>query len=144
MRSCIHFIVIFSLSGLVSNGAIAQNKREECQGQKDSLLNKYVFHTADEPAKPEGGIEALYRMLAKRLRYPVEYDEYYGRVIIGFVVEPNGKIDGKRVIKDPVAEKIFSKQLFKIIDEIKWNPAICNGRPVPYMMMLPVSIGLSE
>ena len=112
-------MVVSCLSGLVSNGAIAQNKRDECHGQKDSLLNKYIYYATDKRAEPEGGIEALYRILAKQLRYPVEYDEYYGRVIIGFVVEPNGKVDGKRVIKDPVAEKIFSKQLFKIIDNIK-------------------------
>ena len=106
-------MVVSCLSGLVSNGAIAQNKRDECHGQKDSLLNKYVHYATDPRAEPEGGIEAFYRILAKQLRYPVAYDASYGRVIICFVVQHNGKVDGKRVIKDPVAEKIFSKQLSK-------------------------------
>jgi len=123
---------------------VAQNKKPNCPAVKDSLLHKFVYTQADKTAAPEGGIEGLYRVMAKNLRYPEDGTDYESRVIIAFVVEPNGKVDGKRVIKEFGTEKIFSKQLFKILDSIKWSPAICNGRAVPFLTMLPIGVGLSE
>ncbi|MCR8561634.1 energy transducer TonB [Mucilaginibacter sp. BJC16-A38] len=138
-------IFAICLSCFVFNAASAQTKKFNCSVFKDTLLHKIIYKQADIIPEPEGGMAAVSRLIAKELKYPSGDSEYIGKIIIAFVIEPNGKIDGKRIIKDPSGKgQLLSKQLFKIIDEIKWTPAFCKGKAVPFLYSIPVNINLEE
>ncbi|QKJ28660.1 energy transducer TonB [Mucilaginibacter mali] len=122
--------------------AIAQDK---CVKEQDSILHKLVYKYTDIPPSTVGGMEKLGRTLTKNFKYPPGDADYAGRVIVAFVVEPNGKIDGLRTIKDPSGNKlIFAKQLYKIAAMLKWKPGTCNGKKVPAMFFLPANIDIAE
>ena len=125
------------------NDATAQNAKST--GFQDTLLNKFVYTYAEQLPEPKGGLESLVKLLTKSIRFPPGEADYGGRVIVAFVIEPNGKIDGERVIREPSGNKqIFSKQIFEIVKTIKWKPARCNGKAVPFLYTLPISIDISE
>ncbi|WP_295795628.1 energy transducer TonB [Mucilaginibacter sp.] len=95
--------------------------------------------------RPKSGLETLIKQLSKTIRFPAGEAEYEGRVIVAFVIEPNGKIDGERVIREPSGDKqIFSKQIFEVVKSIKWKPAKRNGKAVPFLYTLPVTIDVGE
>jgi protein TonB len=78
------------------------------------------------------------------MTYPSTDAVVVDRVIVAFVVEKNGKIDGSRVIKDLSVNHVLSRQLLKIVSGIKWSPGILNGRPVAVLYELPITIDLEE
>jgi protein TonB len=75
------------------------------------------------------------------MTYPSTDAVVVDRVIVAFVVEKNGKIDG---IKDLSVNHVLSRQLLKIVSGIKWSPGILNGRPVAVLYELPITIDLEE
>jgi transcriptional regulator NrdR family protein len=122
----------------------AQVKKSECSGFQDSVLHKSVYRVVDQQPEPIGGIEKLLMEISKRLKYTGESD-FGSRVIVAFVVEPDGKIDGERVIRGPSAKgETLTGQIFKIIKTFKWKPGKCFGKAVPVLYTLPIIVDLSE
>jgi len=138
-------LIIFAicLSCLGLNSAEAQDKKPT--SFQDTLLHKVVYLSAEQLPEPQGGLEALLKQLTKTIRYPPGDVDFVGKVIVAFVIEPNGKIDGERVIREPSGDKqIFSKQIFEVVKAIKWKPARRNAKAVPFLYTLPVTIDLTE
>jgi len=120
-----------------------QSKSFNCVGFQDTLLHKFVYKTTDIPPKPVGGNETINKAITKYFKYPDE--DVSGKVLVAFVVETNGKIDGKRTIYDPSGkDSLFSKQLLTILDKVKWQPGICNGENVPCLYIFPLNVDLVE
>lgn len=129
------------LLAIAFNDAAAQN----VTSFQDSLLHKVVYLSADQLPQPYGGLETLIKQLSKTIRFPPGEADYGGRVIVAFVIETNGKIDGERVIREPSGDKqIFSKQIFEVVKAIKWTPAKRNGKAVPFLYTLPITIDVTE
>jgi hypothetical protein len=141
-------IVLLATSCLVyffPSVLVAQKRTIKCRGFQDTLLQKFVYRVVDQPPVIVGGMETLYKKLAKFFKYPKGASDYNGKVQVAFVIEPNGKIDGKRTIYDPSGkEHLFSKQIFSIIDHIKWQPGRCDKKVVPVLYILPVTIDFEE
>lgn len=126
------------LSCFVFNEVSAQTIKFNCSVFKDTLTHKIIYKQADTIPEPEGGIQALSLAIARKLRAPVDFS---GRIIVAFIVEANGTIDGKRVIKDESGkEEVFGKQILNLINNVKWKPALCNGKAVPFLYSLPSSL----
>ncbi len=124
---------------------LAQRKSANCPAFRDTILHKLVYKVVDKAPEVKGGIQQFYKKLSKNLRYPTGDIDYHGKVVVAFVVEPNGKIDGKRTIYDPSGkQRLFSKQILNIVDMVIWIPGLCNGRPVPVLYTLPVRIDIAE
>lgn len=140
-------IVAVCLSCFVYNNSFAQSHKNTCEGRQDSILHKFVYTKVDEAAEPIGGLDTLGKLITKKFKYPPGDACYWGRVIVTFVIESNGSIDGKRIIRDPSGDKqLFGKQILNIINMVKWKPAKCNGQPIPCFYTLPINIdpSLSE
>ena len=138
-------LVIACICCIGFNKAAAQQKRLDNTGFQDTLLHEVVYLSAEQFPKPEGGLEALFKLISKKLKYPKGDTLYASRVIVAFVIEPDGKIDGERVIREPSGNKqIFSKQIFAIVKTIKWTPAKRNGKAVPFLYTLPITIDVTE
>ena len=95
--------------------------------------------------EPVGGVEALSTLLRKKFKCPPGDVDYFGKVIVAFVIEPDGNIEGKRIVNDPSgAKKLFGSQLIRIISTLKWKPGKCNGKIVPVLYTLPLRVDFSE
>ena len=139
------FVFVICLSCIICSCTNKQGKKYSCSGFQDSLLHKFVYKTADSAPQPEGGTQAIAKLLNKNFKYPPGEAYYSGRVIVAFVVETTGKIDGKRTIYDPSGhDHLFSKQLLDILSTIKWKPGLCNGEPVPVLYSFPLRIDIGE
>jgi len=138
------FLVIIGVSCLFLS-AVAQTKKSDCPGFQDTVLHKFVYKFTDVMPEPQGGIEKVFKLITKYLKYPTGDASYSGRVIVAFVIEPNGSIDGQRTMNDPSGSKhVFSKQLLDILGSVKWKPGYCNGKAVPVLYSLPVAIEVGE
>jgi hypothetical protein len=138
-------ILIICLSCFVFNCTHKHNKKSSCSGFQDSLLHKFVYKTVDSSPQPEGGMETITKLLSKNFKYPPGDTYYSGRVIVAFVVEIDGKIDGERTIYDPSGnEHLFSKQLLNIVNGVKWKAGLCNGEAVPCLYTFPLNVDIQE
>jgi len=136
-------ILIACLAFFGFNCQQKQPKSFKCTGFQDTLLHKFVYKTTDVPPKPVGGNETINKAITKYFKYPDE--DVSGKVLVAFVVETNGTIDGKRVIYDPTRKDcLFSKQLLTILDKVKWQPGMCNGEDVPCLYVFPLNVDLVE
>ena len=90
-------------------------------------------------------MKTIVKLINKDFKYPHDGIDYSGRVLVAFVVETNGTIDGKRVIYDPAGnDRLFSKQLLDILSSVKWKVGLCNGESVPCLYTFPLNIDLQE
>jgi hypothetical protein len=60
-----------------------------------------------------------------------------GRVIVAFIVEVDGTLKGKRVMKN-IRGTDLGEQLLQLIDNVNWIPGKCHGQVVPTMQTFPV------
>ena len=135
----------YCLMCLTSGTLLAQDKAIKCSGFQDTLLHKFVYRDVDQFPEVEGGMERLYGKITKSIKCPPGEIYYSTKLQVAFVIERNGKIDGKRTITDPSGNKqIFSKQVFNIIEHLKWQPGRCNKKAVPVIYILPVNIDFEE
>jgi TonB family protein len=120
-----------------------QNK-DSCSSQYDTLTKQKVFKFADRVPIVQGGMAALAKEISKKIRYPhVEKYSIESRVIVAFVIEPDGSITGKRIIQN-VTDTDLGNQLLEIVDDFKWEPATCNGKKVPTLQLFPMSVDFEK
>jgi hypothetical protein len=146
-RSSIFFMMIVAvcLSCFAYSTSFAQSNKNTCEGSQDSILHKFVYTTVDVMPEPQNGLKTLSDSLMKHLKYPTNKGDFQGKVIVAFVIEPDGKIDGERVIRNLFGNDFtFSRQLFKIAKSIKWQPGLCKAKPVPVLYTLPINMGIQE
>lgn len=87
-----------------------------------------------------GGQEALRRYLSKNLRMPDAHPEPGSqiRVIVKFVVGPDGKVTGINTIQS--GGSLFDQEVQRVIFKMPtWKPGMQNGRNVSVYYVLPVN-----
>ncbi|HEY4155800.1 MAG TPA: energy transducer TonB [Puia sp.] len=87
-----------------------------------------------------GGTEALRRYLSRNLRMPDTEKESGSqvRVIVKFVVGPDGRVTGINTILS--GGKAFDEEVQRVISRMPtWKPGIQNGRKVSVYFNLPVN-----
>ncbi|MFT7121215.1 MAG: TonB family protein [Neolewinella sp.] len=69
-----------------------------------------------------------------------------GMAVIGFVVEANGIISKARILRDPGANLGLSalRSVIGMAKEVRWRPAIKDGKPVRFNFVLPVRFRIEE
>jgi len=135
-------IAVICLSFLAFSNLRAQSKNGSCKGFTDTILHKFVYTSADKLPEPKGGIQVLNMKLSKGLRCESDdTNEYTSDITVAFVVEPNGKIRGGRLVKAfPGNRCQYDRQILEIVSSIKWIPAYCNGKAVPFLYTFPVHL----
>ena len=99
-------------------------------------------------AKAECSELALLSYVNKRALYPAEAREQNisGMVVIGFLVEANGVISKARILRDPGGQLGISalRSVIGMANEVRFRPAIKDGKPVRFFYTLPIRFRLEE
>jgi hypothetical protein len=113
-----------------------REKADSCYSILDTLTNQQVFNFSDRLPKVEGGMEQLTREISKRIKY-THIDKYPvdTKVIVGFIIDEDGQLTGKRVIKD---FRGYGLKLLDILDDFAWEPGVCHGKKVLTLQLFPV------
>ncbi len=98
-----------------------------------------VFDVVEEMPSFPGGQGALMQYLGSNIKYPVVAQEngVQGRVIVGFVVEPDGSISGVNVMRS--VDPSLDKEAMRVVKSMpKWKPGKQNGSAVRVKYTVPV------
>jgi hypothetical protein len=131
-------LIIFTFYTLL---AFAQKDvKNPCVSKVDTLTNVEVFLTVDKSPTVQGGMQALYTEVAKKIKYPdSEGDRTGAKVFVAFIVNTDGQIKGQRIVKN-IDGTDLAEQLLDIIDDMKWIPGLCKGKPVATLLVMPMII----
>ena len=103
-----------------------------------------IFLIVEQPAAPKGGMEAFYKQLGKKIKYPKQARRMgtEGRVFVQFVVGKDGSLTDIKVLKGIGAG--CDEEAIRALKEMpKWNPGKQRGRPVFQRMSIPVFFKLN-
>ncbi len=112
------------------------------QEVKQEVSNK-VFDVVEQMPSFPGGNAALMAWLSKNINYPAAAAEngIQGRVIVAFVVEPNGSISNVKVVRS--VDPSLDKEAASVVGRMpKWNPGKQNGQEVRVKYNVPVTFKL--
>jgi hypothetical protein len=91
----------------------------------------------------KGGYENLARTIKQHLKYPVCC--IAGNVYISFVVEADGRLTNKKVVKGVSSTKGCNadEEALKVLDYLtEWQPAEQGGKKIAIRMILPIKFSL--
>lgn len=91
---------------------------------------------------------ALLDFVNRRVIYPQEarQQNISGMAVIGFTVEMNGLISVARILKDPGGGLGLAalRAVASMANEVRWRPALIDGKPVRFNYVLPIRFRLEE
>ena len=140
--------VILILTGTV-NGCRNDKSSENVPVKPADALGKnnagqpYTF--VEKMPEFPGGSEALLDYLSSNIHYPkiAKLAGIEGRVIITFVVSPNGEVGDVKVVKGLGAG--CDEESIRVIKAMpKWQPGYQKGEPVAVKMSIPISFSLKN
>ncbi|HYF69393.1 MAG TPA: M56 family metallopeptidase [Ohtaekwangia sp.] len=128
----------------VRNFMIIQYNEQIADISERSKSNE-TYTIVEESAAPVGGMPALYDFLSENITYPKESraSGIEGKVLVGFVVEPDGTITSLSVLKG-VDPAIDAEALRVMALSPKWTPAKNKGMLVRQKLVLPINFSLGD
>ncbi|MBO7119833.1 MAG: TonB family protein [Bacteroidaceae bacterium] len=91
---------------------------------KEASDDDGLFIDYFENAQFPGGDEACMKWLQEHIKYPEGYtsNQPQGKVVVSFIVEKDGSLDGIKVMKSP--NPLLSEEAIRVVKEMpKWKPA---------------------
>lgn len=91
---------------------------------KEASDDDGLFIDYFEKAQFPGGDEACMKWLQEHIKYPEGYtsNQPQGKVVVSFIVEKDGSLDGIKVMKSP--DPLLSEEAIRVVREMpKWKPA---------------------
>ena len=104
-----------------------------------------VFDVVDEMPQYPGGTSELMKFLAANIRYPKEAEEKgeQGRVIVSFIVDKDGSINGAYAINSTSPQ--LETEALRIVNSMPaWTPGKQNGEPVRVKFTMPIMFRLND
>ncbi|GAA0891777.1 energy transducer TonB [Fulvivirga kasyanovii] len=114
------------------------------EGPKDEKVDNSPFLIVEKMPSPEGGLEALYKFINKKLKYPAQARRMgiEGTVYMSFVVDEKGNMVDIQIAKGIGAG--CDEEVLRIFENPpKWNPGKQRGVPVKVRQMIPVKFVLN-
>jgi periplasmic protein TonB len=102
-------------------------------------VEEKIFYVVEEQPEFPGGIKALYKFIGENLIYPDEAQKnnIQGRVILQFVVNPNGSADRIEVLRG--IDPLLDNEAIRVVNKLpKFKPGKQGGVPVKVWFTLPV------
>lgn len=102
-----------------------------------------IFEIVEEPCEFPGGPAELNKYLSKNIQYPeIAADNgIQGRVIVGFVIEKDGKPSQVKVLRG--VDPALDKEAVRVVQSMPaWKPGKQRGKPVRQRFTLPVQFRL--
>ena len=105
-----------------------------------------VYDVVEHRPKYSGGEEALFRYIAENVRYPEDArrDSIQGRVILRFIVTPEGKVSNPTILRG-VSPSIDAEAI-RVVSAIpeRFTPGSLKGEPVSVYYHLPIVFKLNS
>lgn len=88
-----------------------------------------------------GGEQKLLQYISKNVKYPQIAREsgIKGRVIIGFVIEPNGSVSNVKVLQGSIGGGCDEEAVRVVKSMPRWKPGIQDGKAVRVRLAIPVN-----
>lgn len=113
------------------------------QRSREEVADDHIFEYLEEMPEFPGGQAAMMKWLNSNINYPpiAAENNIQGRVMIRFVVEPDGSISNVEVLRgvDPNLDREATRVVSKMP---KWKPGMQTGKPVRARFTLPVQFRL--
>lgn len=103
-----------------------------------------VYVAVEKQAEFPGGLQAMMQWLSMNVRYPEDAmkNDVQGRVIVKFVVNPDGSISDPTVLRS--VEPSLDEEAIRVVMAMpKWEAAENNGQKVASYFNLPIAFKLS-
>jgi len=102
-----------------------------------------VYQIVEQMPEFPNGQEALMLYIAKQVKYPAEAKKAgaYGRVFIGFIVEPDGSLSDFKVLRG-IGYGCDEEALRVVKSMPKWQPGMQRGKAVRVKYLVPVNFKL--
>ena len=99
-----------------------------------------IYLNVEKMPAIKGGFSAV----GKKIKYPkiAVKMRMQGVVYIGFVVNPEGKVENSKILKS-VAEVLDEEALRVVEKEIEFEPGYHEGKAVPVRFVLPIKFQLT-
>lgn len=126
---------------VVSENAVEDPVEAELPAEKE---RREIYVAVEKQAEFPGGIQALMQWLSMNVRYPEDAmkNDAQGRVIVKFVVNPDGSISDPTVLKS--VEPSLDQEAIRVVMAMpKWEAAENNGQKVASYFNLPISFKLT-
>ena len=148
---------ILLLALLGSMGVTAQtNKATQSNGQpmslpssneEDSISGREfvgkVYDVVEEQPSFPGGQTALMSWISENFHYPSTCESISGRMVISFIVEPDGSLTHFQVERQLDPE--LDEEAVRLVKAMpKWIPVKHNNQPVRAKFTLPITFKLSD
>ena len=104
-----------------------------------------IYDVVEEMPQFPGGPQALFEFLGKTIKYPEDAEKagIQGRVIITFVVEPDGSTSDAHVVKS-VSPSLDAEALRVINAMPNWQPGRQNGEAIRVKYTVPITFRLGD
>lgn len=126
---------------VVSENAVEDPVEAELPAEKE---RGEVYVAVEKQAEFPGGIQALMHWLSMNVRYPEDAmkNDAQGRVIVKFVVNPDGSISDPTVLKS--VEPSLDQEAVRVVMAMpKWEAAENQGQKVASYFNIPISFKLT-
>ena len=141
----IGFVVVFLLcmgtqtiyAQKTKRNKLKQTEEHHIVGERDTIVEIM-------PEFP-GGEEARVKFLQENLQYPKEAREagIEGRVVVGFVVEPDGRLTNFTVVRGVIP--ILDEEALRVIKLMpNWIPGKQRGKQVRVLFQVPIIFGFND
>jgi TonB family protein len=104
-----------------------------------------VYHIVEEMPEFPDGEKALMQFVADHIKYPEEAKKAgaYGRVFVGFVVEPDGSLSGFKVLRG--IGYGCDEEAVRVVKSLpKWKPGMHRGEAVRVSYQIPIVFKLED
>jgi len=105
-----------------------------------------IFNQVEVMPQFPGGIDSLMKFLSENINYPPEVvtKGTQGRVVLRFVVTPDGSIDDVKVVKS-LDSSFCDNEAVRVVKAMpKWISGKQNGNPVSVYFYLPITFNLTN
>ncbi len=102
-----------------------------------------VHYIVEQMPSFPGDDDAFFKFLGENLVYPQRAIEVgiYGRVVVGFVVEPDGRITNVEVVRSKAL--VLDEEAVRVVKMMpKWNPGKQQGKAVRVKYQVPIDFTL--
>jgi protein TonB len=127
------------INATIKNGSITDSAISVDPLIPDISPEEKIFIWVEENPEFPGGNSALLNFINENLRYPAEAvnNNIQGRVILKFVVNPNGSVDRIEVLRG--IDPLLDNEAIRVVKALpKFKPGKQRGVPVPVWFTLPV------
>jgi protein TonB len=102
-----------------------------------------IFSVVEESASPKGGMQAFYKYVGDKLKYPAQARRMgtEGKVFVEFVVNRDGSIVDVKVVRGIGAG--CDEEAIRVVQSAPaWSPGKQRGKPVRQKMVIPINFRL--